>query len=228
MLTLDLLDHVASGVLRDRAKYIEGSDGELWSNTTLLNYLNEAENRFARGTFCILDDSTSAVVTVPLVASTASYALHKSILKVFSVTLSDSPVRLAAKSYTHLSDTEAEMVDGLGRPTGYWVDTSTRKIRFAAIPYTDEVGLSAKLRVARLPLAPMVISATSVPEIPEEYHLALCDWVVYRALMHQETDSEAQVDGHRFRATFENEIKSARRDIQILTEPPSQIKFGTW
>lgn len=227
MLTSELIEHIASGVLKDRANYIEATtEGELWSDATLLVYLNQAQDLFARRSYCLLDDTTEAVTRITLVDATQTYALHKSILKVFSMRLSDSVTRLRMKSFLHLTDAQIEQTNSPGRPAVWWCDSNYKTLSVAPIPTSTEAGLKMHLQVARLPLERLVLNATSTPEIPEQYHLDLCDYVVYRCLMHQETDGEAQNDSVRYFRSFEAAAKEARREIQRLLEPPSVIEFS--
>lgn len=226
MLTNELLEHISTGILRDRASNFEGSDGELWPDATLLVYLNEAENMFARRTYCIFDNSTAAVCNITLANGVKEYALHKSIIKVFNVALSDSVTFLNNMAFKHLNVYQRERAAAQGRPEAWWNDTRSKFISFGPIPNATYAGLVATLGVARLPITPMIISDTSAPEIPEQYHLDLCDWVVYRCLMHQEIDGEAQNDSTKFFRAFQEAVRMGRRDTQILTEPPSKIYFA--
>lgn len=226
MLTSELIEHIASGVLKDRANYIEGTtEGELWSDATLLVYLNQAQDLFARRSYCLLDNTTVDVTQIALADATQTYNLHKSILKVFSARISDTPARLRQKSFLHLTSEQVEQTISVGRPTVWWTDTTTKTISVAPIPTPTEAGLKLYLQVARLPITKLVLNATSAPEIPEQYHLDLCDYVVHRCLMHQETDSEAQNDSVRFLRSFEAAAREARREVQRLIEPPSSIEF---
>lgn len=79
----DLLQILRRDILHDRSDRIEGDDDHLWSDTTLVLYINEAQRRFARRSLC-LRDGTSTFTTFPTVAYQKEYALHPSIFAVLS------------------------------------------------------------------------------------------------------------------------------------------------
>ena len=53
----ELLDELARNVLRDRSNLISGPDDNLWSDETLVRYMNEAQYRFARRSLALRVDS---------------------------------------------------------------------------------------------------------------------------------------------------------------------------
>jgi hypothetical protein len=83
-MTLDeLLDHLRRDLLHDRSDQIEGDSDRLWSDTTLIRYINEAQRRFARRSLCIRDGG-SLVTRFRTVAYQEVYSLDPSILAVTS------------------------------------------------------------------------------------------------------------------------------------------------
>lgn len=221
----ELLDHLGSEVLQDRPAIVSGGSSNLWSDTVLVRYLNQAQQLFARRTYCLLDATTTAVTQLALTAGVSTYTLHKSIVKVFSARLSDSTVDLNVRG--RWAFTQVEVPDK--RPEFWAPNEEFRKIRLYPAPDAVSAALTLQLRVARMPIADLTLSAlTAEPEIPVEYHLDLCDWVAYKALVHQEVDGEAEKAAAMFRNAFELSMRRARRDVQLLVNEPVGFQFGGW
>ena len=62
----DLIEELRENILHDRSDRVEGSeDDQLWSDKTLVRYINEAQTRFAKKTTCL-----RSKITVRLIAGT--------------------------------------------------------------------------------------------------------------------------------------------------------------
>lgn len=225
----ELLEHITSEVLQDRAALVSGPAKRIWSDTVIVRYLNEAEQRFARGAYCLFD-STSSLCTIQLVAGTSEYAIDSSILQVLNVRLSDSAFDMTR--VTHAEINTSIQVGALATPSNPWhwsLDEGTRLLRVYPVPDAAAAANTLKLRVIRIPTTPLSLSAlTAEPQIPAMYHLALCDWVYYRALTHQEVDGSARKEAMQFRAEFTQEMKEARAEFKRLYQPPGRVIFGAW
>ncbi len=80
----DLLTELRENVLHDRSSQIDGDSDKLWSDTTLIRYLDEAQRRFARKTCCIVDKK-SPFTRIQTVAFQDEYTLDPSIIAVKSM-----------------------------------------------------------------------------------------------------------------------------------------------
>jgi hypothetical protein len=80
----DLLDTLRRDILHDRSDLVSGDQDHLWSTTTLIRYIDEAQRRFARHSLCIRD-GTSSVTRFTTVPYQQDYSLDPSIISVFSV-----------------------------------------------------------------------------------------------------------------------------------------------
>jgi hypothetical protein len=96
-----LLHELRSNRLHDKSDQVAGSNLDyLWSDTTLVNYINEAQRRFARRSLCIRD-ATSSITKFTTIDGTATtpwtltYALDPSIIAILSVRMGQDPVSLA-------------------------------------------------------------------------------------------------------------------------------------
>lgn len=189
---LELVEHVKSNYLRD------SQDQELWSAQELIKYFNAAQNLFARHTHCLID--TDVVVTTA--PSIARYTLDPKIIYVYEVYDSDGR-RVHRHNRHKLPRSLYE-----GKPLGFTQDTGTASIRFSPTP-DDEYTFS--LLVARLPSKPLA-RQYDVPEIPEEYHIDLCDYVAYMAVRNNDTESSEIQAGNNFRTDWETKLRDAKRN----------------
>lgn len=192
----ELAQHVRAAQLRDEAEPF------LWSWNEIILYFNEAESIFARRTHCLIDDESdfTQIVTKPGVNK---YKLDSRIIHVRSIRHENgTPVRHRPRKSMPASMTES-------RPTHYNVDSGTNRIRLIPVP-DDEYTL--QMEVARKPLKPMA-NQFDTPEIPEEYHLALTDWVVFKALSNNDPEGSNTEAAAEFRATWEMSLVAAKREV---------------
>ena len=102
MTAQELLDELSGGILRDRSSQIGGPDDSLWSDESLLRYINEAETRLTTIGLVLHDATTTAVTQVPLSEGVAQYTLHPSIIAVISARYSGDPFDLSRAGHDAL------------------------------------------------------------------------------------------------------------------------------
>lgn len=237
----ELISHVAKNVLDDRTAMLNGSPDSLWSNEVLARYFRRAEDEFARRTHCIEDDETAACCEITLVAEQNRYALHASVLRVLSVTPADTEIDLARFDYDSMRprfdvtpghfDVNLTYTDSPGRPLWFSTDRATKILQIRPAPRAADVTdiVTLNLRVARRPITALTSeNLDAEPEIPEEYHLDLCDYVAYRALMQPNVDNDAKREARNFKAEFEASIRKAKADRLVAQAAPPQWRFGGW
>lgn len=206
----ELLQHLRCNVLRDTAL------PQLWSDTELLRYLNQAQKEFARRTHCLIDDSSS-FTTFNTVAGTQTYSLDKRIVQVTQAGTveyddQDPPVET---SYHYMRDRtrhQARRRFSSGRPCVYTAQAKSHSIRFDPTP--DQVYI-VEMEVARLPLNDLV-NAKDVPEIDEDYHLTLTDFAAWRALTNNDPEGANMTAAKEFRAVWDLNIRDVKREMSAL------------
>jgi hypothetical protein len=169
----DLRAHTRESVLRD----VAGT--QQWSDPELTRWLNDAQDIFARKTCCLLSD-TDDFLQVTTVATQRDYTLDPRVVTVFAVSNADG-WKLRKLPAT------LPLVVSADQPTAW----GQRGVSSLTLWPTPNDAYVLTLLAARLPLAPMEVE-TDEPEIPEHFHLALCDWAGYRAL--RNTDSQTMAD----------------------------------
>lgn len=244
----DLLDELRNNILHDRSAQTGGTTSDfLWSDKTLIRYINEAQKRFARKALVIRDGSTTEVCTVTLQDGVSEYTLHTSIIAVLSARVSTAQADLVRTGHWALGNiqppntafwdpshfnaaqpgpplayaTDEEMVEG---------DDGSRNaatLRIFPTPNAAAAGTIIKLRVCRLPLdelQPGDLSA--IPEIPDDYHIPMLDWAAYLALRIVDHDAGDPERAAEFAAAFEEHVKEARAEVLRKLFAPRPWGFG--
>lgn len=244
----EMLEYTAEQYLDDRTALLDGDPDTLWSNEFLVRQFNEAERKLARRAWCIIEEGSatsatvysaaSAVNTIVLLTGVATYALHKSVLRVYCATPTDQEWPLYRTSDTALRtprpytdvpfDINNLSASSPGRPVAIATDASTRVARIFRTPSSTENHLILNLKIARLPVTALTMEDTDAePEVPDDYHELLCRYAAGRALMLPNVDSQQRVIGRELLADFDAEVKEARQDRQRAEMERSQWGFAS-
>ena len=217
----ELVSHTRNNVLRDTAL------PSLWSDAELTLYLNQAVKEFAIRTHEIVDDSTAAVTTFDTVAGQAVYDLHESIIIVNEAGLVEYNDSDEEISYTPLRDRTRGQLRrrfSSGRPCYYTAQVRTDSIRLDPTP--DAV-YTIEMIVARKPLANMA-NPTDEPEISEEYHLNLCDYAAYRALVSNQPEGANMAAADTFKGIWDLGVRDAKRAIALKRAGETPQARANW
>lgn len=245
-----LLSELRVNVLRDDAQKAIGPEDQLWSDETLVLYLNDAQQRFARKTLTLRDASTPDVTQVTLATGVSSYPLNNVVLAVVSARYDTSVVDLPRSGHTLI-------YGGAREPDPPWFDPSIvtqwppgppmifntdetmvfddeGAVTFNVFPAPSatENGKIISMRVARLPLDDFAIAKLQANcEIPSDYQLDMIEWAAYRAFR------TSDIDGHSAMAVdcktrFEDAVQDVLKDVRRKMFAPTTWKFGqngfTW
>lgn len=244
----DLISELRENILHDRSDRIEGSDDDrLWSDTTLVRYINEAQTRFAKKSMCL-----RSKIVVRLMAGQREYPLDPTVIAVVSVRYGTDGVDLLrtghsmlgsyGTSTTRFYDTAqyAQMPDG--KPLAFTTDEETSigedgsqravTLRMFPAPLVAFVPGPIELRVVRLPTPFEQDDLQAIPEIPEDHHLNMLDWAAYLALRIVDQDEENRARATGFATSFEQHAKDALKEVMRKTFAPTTWGFGrggfTW
>jgi len=243
----ELLTELRTNILYDRSDRVAGTPDYLWSDATLIRYINEAQNRFARLGLVIRDGTTPDATEVMVQAGVTEYPLHPSVLAVISAKMPGDIADLARAG--HQAFQTYRQPDPYffnpadlstmppGKPLAYGTDeylsgddygaTSVATLRLYPEPTADYEGQILKLRVVRLPLTQLSTTCgLDQPEIPAEHHLEMLDWAAYLALRIVDVDAGFQNRANEFRASFEDHVKRARNMAMRKMFTPAQWGFG--
>lgn len=225
----DLLDELRSNVLRDE----EGADS-LWTDETLIRYLNDAYEEFAETTLIIRDKTTPDITQLILVVGQTDYVLNNKILVVYSARFDQDTFDLPLATHTLQENRRAlfnddfpseffltqQLDESPGRPRSYELEEAAGVLRVFPAPSTSEDGKILFLRVARLPLTLFAIGASPTIEFPNKYHLSLADGAAALALANHDVDGESSDSGKGRRAMFEKAMDKVVTRFNRLNHAP--------
>lgn len=251
----ELLTLLREAVLNDRTDRAAGTSDYLWTDQTLVTYINEAQRKYCALSLALRDGSTDAATLVTLAAGQSEYVLHPSVLAVVSAKLTTAHSDLVRVGHPALSAYRA--------PTERWIDPAQYSaypagatlaystdeqlasdggpheravLRVYPTPDADANGRTIRLRVVRKPLVKFTVAdiadENAIPEIPEDHHIEMLDWAAYLALRIVDDDAGAPRRAAEFKATFEENARRARAEAMRKMFAPMGWGFGrhgfTW
>lgn len=243
----EMLQLLREAILNDRTDRTAGTSDYLWTDATLVTFLNEAQRRFAQHGLVIRDGTTDEVTKITLVEGQSTYVLHESVLAVISAKMEAQDADLTRVGHAVLaayrapSETWTDPATFQGLPAGPTLAYSTDEglqavdsnsvtqiaLRVHPTPAADQDGLVLRLRVVRKPLEQFHVLNTSMcSEIPEDYHIDMLDWAAYLALRIVDDDAGAPKRAADFKATFEENVRQARLQVMAKLFAPMPWGFG--
>lgn len=242
----ELLHELRINILHDRSHRVDGSEDQLWSDATLIRYIDEAQQRLAAMGLVIRDGRTPQTCIVELTAGQAQYDLHPSVIAVISARREPDTADLMRTGHAalgNINQAPAQFIDPSpftslppGKPIAYTTDEDMGQsdrgsmgimsMRLYPLP-TEDYLEPVHLRVVRLPihrLTPENVRAT--PEVPEEHHLEMLDWAAYLALRIADVDAGMPRRAEEFRQSFMATVDRARRASMRKLFAPKPWGFG--
>lgn len=205
----ELLDYLRTDVLKDAAVPYR------WSDALILHMLSEAESKFARATYALLDSATITTTT-----GEPEYALPTGTLFVSSAAVSTSSRDMM--NYTRRF-IPSSLTTATGEPAMFVCDERAGYIRVYPVP---EAIITINLRVARLPTDAIV--TYSSPEIPEEYHLDLAEYAAYRLLMSNDVDGQNVGAAARHEDDWNKRLADAKREYYRIRSGANPCAVRSW
>lgn len=244
----ELLTELRENILSDKSDQVAGASDYLWTDTTLIRYINDAYFRFAQQAECIRDNLTPEVTQIVTVANQNLYQLHRSVISVMSVRMSGDQADLARAGHSqldtyHTPDTyffDPGQLANLppGKALAFTTDEGVGQddmgsysavlLRLYPMISTAYAGITGSMRVIRLPLQ-RLSNPRDVPEVPERHHLDMLDWAAYLALRKTDLDvagGDAIQRAGQFKASFEAHVVEAKGVIKKKAFTPMQFQFG--
>lgn len=236
-------------LLRDEAELASGPEDHLWTDDTLVRYMDFIQKLWARKTLTLRDDTTVSLVQVPLVEGKEIYTLHPAVRAVitakydtdgFDLTRAGhsmfAGLQVSDPLYFDVNDARATP----GRPLLFSTDEGLKQddnsaaiqLRVYPAPNAEVAGKLVKLRVARMPLIPLSLDNLKATfEVPEVYHLNLLDGVAWRCFRTADVDgASSKADG--FKKEFEEAMAQALKEQRSKMFQPVRWSFGragyTW
>ena len=242
----ELLDELRNNILNDRSDRVSGSSDYLWTDTTLVRYINEAQRRFASRALVIRDATTPEVTEVTLQTEVDEYVLHPSVIAVVSAKLEDEENDLARSGHSVFNhsrlttdnwDLSQAPITTPGKPLAFSTDeeisesddetVSAVTLRLFPKPSSDYNATTLKLRVVRKPIEDLTTgSMSAIPEVPADHHLEMLDWAAYLALRIVDHDAGNARRAAEFAQSFETHVQAARTMVMRKLFAPKPWGFG--
>lgn len=240
----DQLTELRVNILRDRSDIIAGDTDSLWSDETLLRYIEDAERRFARQTLCMRDSTTPEVTRIKLKAGVATYPVHRSVISVLSARYDTNTYDMARSGHAIVTqsnppeflsfDPATPYTVAPGAPLAYYTDETLVFARQGAVvmtvypvPGAAEDGKLLYLRTIRLPMTKYTLDDLERDsEIPEDYHLDVLEWAAYRAQRGFDADAGAPTSADAHKKAFDDAIANAIREMKRKMFGNTGIRYG--
>jgi hypothetical protein len=170
--------------------------GLLWSNQEICRYANQAVYEFCFRQPILDQDVTPAITQITVVGSTGVYALSPKILSIRRMKLVDSNgdefilvKRTTQNMDLEFTDWDRETSPLEGAVKYYIEDTDTHQLQLYPVP---ELAGTIHMTVDRLPTKNMSWSLRHLdgPEIHEQHHFCLLDYMKYLAYNKRDTETE--------------------------------------
>lgn len=212
MQAAEIVRHLQQHILRDVAA------PTLWSVEELLRYLSEAESIFARRTHCIVVDSDEPAAVLTTAQGVSTYALDPSVIHVYEI-MDDTGRPLHDRSRRQLARTFGESA-----PRQFTTGRGSKTVRLAPTPDKE---YALHMLIARKPERPLTCE-TDEPEIPEEYHLTLCQYAAYMCLSNNAPEGSDTISADKFLINWETAIREAKREQFRLRVPANARVVNNW
>ncbi len=240
----DQLQELRVNILRDRSDIIAGDTDSMWSDETLLRYINDAERRFARQTMILRDSTTPEVTRIKLKSGVSTYPTHKSVMSVLSARYDTKPYDIMRTGHAIVGqasppeflsfDPSNPNTQVPGAPLAYLTDETVVFARQSAVtvtvyptPGAEEDGKILHLRVVRLPMTGYSLECLErESEIPEDYQLDVLEWAAYRAQRGFDADSGAPTSAEEHKKAFDESVLRAVQELKRKMFSNTGLKYG--
>lgn len=227
----DLLDELRRNMLRDTSTATTASqDDYLWTDPSLVRYINEAYLKFCQLTEYIQDATTPETCRIVLQEGVRDYALNPAVLRIMSVEHGNLTVPIVTTDYLQgdrqdsLNTVQFRYMDRPG-VVGAVPDYELGMLKLIGTPTAQDAGTELVLRVTRLPLVLFSLDDTeATPEIPERFHLDMLEWAAFRCLRNHDADGENMAKASAHKTRFNDAVEEAKEDAR--TRKFVRIGFG--
>lgn len=191
-----------------------------WKNDELVSYLTEAQLEYCSRVPIIdsttVDDGTDPLCELDVVSGTSTYTMSPKILAItrFKLEGEDNPTPQLGE-HQRLNDTNDSWPTDI---LWYQLDKHMNTLELIGTPTADD---TASLTVERLPLNDFDWATnTDVPEIREQDHVNLIEWVLHLAYLKGDEDTFDQSRSDLASTRFDRKVGDPinAREEQVLRE----------
>ena len=168
----------------------------LFSDAEIVDWLNEAIEEACQRAH-LIEDAQSAFTSFNVTAGTVYTPLPPYVIKVMRVTVDGMKIDPTSEEELDRMDRRWEL--RTGQPQG-WIFGRDGSLRLFPTPSKT---VAVKIRVSRLPvdlLSPDL--GAEEPEIPQQWHVKLLNWVYNRALRKNEVETQDLEKAYEYETRF--------------------------
>jgi hypothetical protein len=198
-----------------------------WTDTRLLAWLSEGQDKFCKDTGFFVDKSTTAICEITLVADQSEYALSDRIIEVLSVEYGTLRLgKLEDRNLTYPAYRELPSNFDFGTtavPSYYVLDREAQEIKFYPTPSSDGAGETITLRVWRKPVYELSNNdidgngTDASPELASEYQFACIEWAAYKAFMDHDAERQDKVKAGDHKAAYKEYVADGKKTVRRLS-----------
>ena len=223
----EMLEYTRSYLDDASVALVEGDNDQLWSDSILVNFMNQAEKILCRRSWALIEYGKAPAGVIVLATSKILYDLHPSILRIFDATPSTQVAPLGRTEDALLRDPTPAGSDAFdvgeaaaredtaitGATLAFATDAGTRQLRVYPTPTSTQNGIIVSLKIARLPINELMLDDTDAePEVDAQWHADICHYSVGRALTLPNVDADQKTEGRRLLAEFAGTVRLARQE----------------
>lgn len=238
------LKELRFNILRDRSDIIAGDTDSLWTDETLLEYIKDAERRFARRSLVLRDSTTVAVTQVILRNGVKTYPLHPSILSVITARYNTKESDLLRSGHSLVTPSPPgeymtynrplDFALPPGEPVAYYTDETLVyaqqdrvTLSVFPLPGPEQDSVPVNMRVVRLPMGGYGRDCLNRhSQIPEDYQLDVLEWAAFRAQRTWDGDAGAPTTAADHKAAFEEAITKAQKETKSKMFSNMNYRYG--
>lgn len=232
-----MLEYTRAYLDDSSAALVEGEDDQLWSDTLLTSFMNQAQRILCRRAWVIIEYGSVPAGSITLRTGVSLYPLHPSILRIFDGTPALQTAPLGRAEDAQLRDTNiitpypadafqavelgmaASLAGGAaslsGAPLAFASDAASRTLRVFPPPTVTQNGLRVAMKIARLPIKDLTLEDVEAePETPREWDEELCHYACGKALTLPNVDAAQRPEGRRLLDEFNEVVRQARQERQ--------------
>lgn len=240
------LEELRRNLLRDTSDLAPGGvDDRLFTDASLLSYIRDAEHKFARRTFCIMDGTTPKATQIKLVTGQTLYQMHSSVFALMSARYTGKTTDLirAGRSIVGLHvpaefltfDPSSNVTLPNGEPQLVYTDESMlfgnnngMTLSVFPAPSATENDMIINIRVFRKPMCKYTVDDLDrESELPEDYHLDVLTWAAVRAYNNFDADKGSAAKIKQMNDLWNLAIKDAIKDSKRRLFSPVKMQYGT-
>ena len=217
-----LLSELRRNILRDVSDAISADEADfLWTDASLVNYINDAYFRFCHLTQYLQDASTPEVTEIVLAEGVTEYTLNPAVITVMTAELGDLILPVISTDVYHGHRPDIASFEKVRKETYPGVhavvpDYDIGKLVIVGRPTAEDTGKVIKLRVTRYPLKELTLDeGTAIPEIPSRFHLDMLEWAAFRTLRNHDNDGENMAKASAHSTRFERAVEEVKQELKM-------------